>query len=128
LAVHRESTGADDPRADRVLRSRPRCCFRDLGWIEGKNILIDFRWAERVDQLPELATGLVGMKVDLIFAPSSTFVEAARQATKTIPIVTALDADPVGLGHVASLARPGGNITGLTMLSTELGAPKNWRY
>jgi putative ABC transport system substrate-binding protein len=101
-----------------------RAGLRDLGWIEGKNILIDFRWAERVDQLPELATGLVGMKVDLIFAPSSTFVEAARQATKTIPIVTALDADPVGLGHVASLARPGGNITGLTMLSTELGPKK----
>jgi putative ABC transport system substrate-binding protein len=105
-----------------------RAGLRDLGWIEGKNILIDFRWAERVDQLPELATGLVGMKVDLIFAPSSTFVEAARQATKTIPIVTALDADPVGLGHVASLARPGGNITGLTMLSTELGPQKNGRY
>ena len=94
--------------------------LRELGWIEGKNILIEFRWAQRIDQLPDLAAELVQMKVDIIFAPSSTFVEAARKATQTIPIVFALDADPVGLGHVASLARPGGNITGLTMQSTEL--------
>jgi len=94
--------------------------LRELGWIEGKNILIEFRWAPRVDQLPDLAAELVQMKVDIIFAPSSTFVEAARKATQTIPIVFALHADPVGLGHVASLARPGGNITGLTMQATEL--------
>src|SRR5580704_15905436 len=94
--------------------------LRELGWIEGKNILIEFRWAPRVDQLPDLAAELVRMEVDIIFAPSSTFVEPARKATQTIPIVFALDADPVGLGHVASLARPGGNITGLTMQSTEL--------
>ena len=97
-----------------------RAGLRHLGWVEGKNILIEFRWAERVDQLPDLAVELVRIKVDLIFAPSSTFVEPARKATQTIPIVFALDADPVGLGHVASLARPGGNITGLTMQSTEL--------
>src|SRR5438270_5637129 len=97
-----------------------RAGLRDLGWVEGKNILIEFRWAERVDQLSDLAAELVRIKVDLIFAPSSTFVEPARKATQTIPIVFALDADPVGLGHVASLARPGGNITGLTMQSTEL--------
>ena len=101
-----------------------RAGLRDLGWVEGKNILIEFRWAERVDQLPALAAELVRMNVDIIFAPSSTFVEPARQATKTIPIVFAINADPVGLGHVASLARPGGNITGLTMLSTELGPKK----
>jgi ABC-type uncharacterized transport system substrate-binding protein len=101
-----------------------RAGLRDLGWVEGKNILIEFRWAERVDQLPELVTELVRTNVDLIFAPSSTFVEPARKATQTIPIVFAINADPVGLGHVASLARPGGNITGLTMLSTELGPKK----
>jgi putative ABC transport system substrate-binding protein len=94
--------------------------LRELGWIEGKNILIEFRWAQRIDQLPDLAAELVRMEVDIIFAPSSTFVEPARKATQTIPIVFALDADPVGLGHVASLARPGGNITGLTMQATEL--------
>jgi putative ABC transport system substrate-binding protein len=94
--------------------------LRYLGWVEGENILIEFRWAERVDQLPDLVVELVRVNVDIIFAPSSTFVEPARKATQTIPIVFALDADPVGLGHVVSLARPGGNITGLTMQSTEL--------
>jgi putative ABC transport system substrate-binding protein len=99
-----------------------RAGLRDLGYVEGKNIVIEFRWAERVDQLPELATELVRMNVDIIFAASSTMVEAARQATKTIPIVFANHADPVGVGHVVSLARPGGNITGLSMLLTELAA------
>jgi putative ABC transport system substrate-binding protein len=94
-----------------------RAGLRDLGWVEGKNILIEFRWAQWVEQLPDLAAELVQMNVDIIFAPSSTFVEGARKATQTIPIVFALNADPVGLGHVASLARPGGNITGLTMQS-----------
>jgi putative tryptophan/tyrosine transport system substrate-binding protein len=96
--------------------------LRDLGYIDGQNVNIVFRWAERAEQLPELAAELVGMKVDVIFAQSSTEVEPARQATQTIPIVFAVHADPVGLGHVASLARPGGNITGLTMLLTDLAA------
>ena len=94
--------------------------LRDLGWIEGKNIEFEFRWAERVDQLPDLVAELVRMNVDIIFAPSSTFVEPARKATRTIPIVFAIHADPVGLGHVASLAHPGGNMTGLTMVHTEI--------
>jgi ABC-type uncharacterized transport system substrate-binding protein len=96
--------------------------LRDLGYIEGKNIIIEFRWTEKVDQLANFADELVGMNVDLIFAASSTEVEAARQATKTIPIVFATHADPVGLGHVASLPRPGGNITGLTVVLTDLVA------
>jgi putative tryptophan/tyrosine transport system substrate-binding protein len=96
--------------------------LRDFGYVEGRNISIEFRWAESVDQLPELAAELVRMNVDVIFATSSTEVEPARQATKTIPIVFASHADPVGIGHVASLARPGGNITGLTMLLTDLVA------
>ena len=91
-----------------------RTGLRALGYVEGKNIVIEFRWAETVDQLSELAAELVRMNVDVIFATSSTEVEAVRQATKTIPIVFATHADPVGLGHVASLARPGGNITGRT--------------
>jgi putative tryptophan/tyrosine transport system substrate-binding protein len=99
-----------------------RLRLRDLGHIEGANVVIEWRWAEKVDQLPELAGELVRMNVNVIFAPSSTFVEAARQVTTTIPIVFAVHADPVGLGHVASLARPGGNITGLSMLLTELSA------
>jgi ABC-type uncharacterized transport system substrate-binding protein len=96
--------------------------LRELGYDEGKNIVIEFRWAETVDQLPELAAELARMNVDVIFAMSSTEVEAARQATNTIPIVFATHADPVGLGHVASLARPGGNITRLTILLTDLAA------
>jgi putative ABC transport system substrate-binding protein len=81
---------------------------------------MEFRWTEAIEQLPELATDLVRMNVDVIFAPSSTEVEVARQVTKAIPIVFATHADPVGLGHVASLPRPGGNITGLSGLGADL--------
>jgi putative ABC transport system substrate-binding protein len=96
--------------------------LRELGYVEGKDIVIEFRWAERADRLPDLAAELVRMNVDVVFATSSTEANATRQATKTIPIVFATHADPVGLGHVASLARPGGNVTGLTMLLTDLVA------
>src|SRR6266487_1415992 len=99
-----------------------RARLRDLGYIEGTNIIIEWQWAQNVDELPALVAELVRMDVDVIFAPSSTFVEAARKATSTIPIVFAVHADPVGLGHVASLAQPGGNITGMSMLLTELAA------
>jgi putative ABC transport system substrate-binding protein len=99
-----------------------RAGLRDLGWVEGKNIVIEFRWADNVSQLPALAAELVRMNVDVIFASSSTMVEPARQATKTIPIVFSNHADPIGTGHVASLNRPGGNITGLSELATELDA------
>jgi putative ABC transport system substrate-binding protein len=97
-----------------------RAGLRDLGYIEGRNIVIEFRWAEGSDQLPEAAAELVRMNVDIIFASSSVLVEPARRATKTIPIVFATHADPIGTGHAASLARPGGNITGLSMLLTDL--------
>ena len=99
-----------------------RAGLRDLGYVEGKNVVIECRWAERADQLPKLAAELARMNVDVIFATSSTEVEAARQATKTIPIVFATHADPVSLGHIASLPRPGGNITGLATLLTDLVA------
>jgi putative ABC transport system substrate-binding protein len=99
-----------------------RAGLRELGYLEGTNIVIEWRWAEKVDQLPDLAADLVRLHVNVIVAPSSTFVEAVRQATSSIPIVFTVHADPVGLGHVASLARPGGNITGLSMLLTELAA------
>ena len=97
-----------------------RTGLRELGYVEGKNIIIEFRWAETADQLSERAAELVRMNVDVIFATSSTEVEVVRRATKTIPIVFATHADPEGVGHVASLARPGGNITGLSMILTEL--------
>jgi putative ABC transport system substrate-binding protein len=112
--------GPASARASRV--EALRAGLRDLSWVEGKNIVIEFRWADNVSQLPELAAELVRMKVDVIFAQSSTMVEPARQATKTIPIVFGNHADPIGTGHVASLNRPGGNITGLSELTTELDA------
>ena len=99
-----------------------RSGLRELGYIDGKNIVLELRWAEDVDQLARFATEFVRINVDIIFAQSSTMVEAARQATRTIPIVFAVHADPVGTGHVASLARPGRNITGMSMLLTELVA------
>ena len=97
-----------------------RSGLRDLGYIEGKNVSIEYRWAQQADQTFDLATELVQMNVDVIFAPASTQVEPARRATNRIPIVFAQHADPVGLGDVASLSRPGGNITGMSMLLTEL--------
>src|SRR6266511_4355859 len=99
-----------------------RIGLRDLGYVEGKNIAIAFRPAETAERLPEAAADLVRLKVDVIFATSSTEVEAARRATDVIPIVFATHADPERLGHVASLARPGGNITGLTLVQTEIVA------
>src|SRR5262245_10156884 len=92
----------------------------DHGYVEGKNLELVFRWAETAERLPELAADLVRLKVDLIFAPTSTEVEAVRKATRTIPIVFGNHADPVGVGHVTSLARPGGNITGMSMLMPEI--------
>jgi putative tryptophan/tyrosine transport system substrate-binding protein len=112
--------GFGPPAAQSSRVKALRAGLRDLGYVDGKNIVIEFRWADTVAQLPELAAELVRMNVDVIFATSSTLVEPARQATKTIPIVFATHADPVGIGHVASLSRPGGNITGLTLLLTDL--------
>jgi putative ABC transport system substrate-binding protein len=96
--------------------------LRELGYVEGKNIAIEFRWAETVEQLSEFAAELVRINVDIIFATSSTEVGIVQQLTKTIPIVFATHADPIGVGHVASLSRPGGNATGLSNLLPEVSA------
>ena len=89
--------------------------MKDLGWIEGQNIVIEWRFSGgRAELLPDLAAELVRLRVDLIVVPSSPTALAAKNATKTIPLVTVAVGDPVALGLVASLARPGGNITGLT--------------
>ena len=96
-----------------------------LGWIEGKNITIEYRFAEqKPERLPELAADLVRLKVDLIVVSGTAAALAAKRATTTIPIVMANAADPVGAGLVASLARPGGNVTGLSGLSSELNTQK----
>jgi ABC-type uncharacterized transport system substrate-binding protein len=95
--------------------------LRDLGWVEGKNISIDVRFAEgKTERLPALAAELVRLKVDLIATSSTPAALAAKQATTTIPIVIGFVADPVGSGVVRSLARPGGNITGWTHQGLEL--------
>ena len=87
--------------------------LRDLGWIEGKNLVIEYRWADGdVERLPVLAAELVRDKVDVIVAPAGTAALAAKSATTTIPIVMIFPSDPVGSGLVASLARPGANVTG----------------
>jgi putative tryptophan/tyrosine transport system substrate-binding protein len=96
--------------------------LRELGYVEGKSINIEFRWAETADELRERAAELVRMNVDVIFATSSTEVGAAKEVTKAIPIVFATHADPVGTGHVTSLPRPGGNITGLSVMQSDLTA------
>jgi putative ABC transport system substrate-binding protein len=95
-----------------------------LGWIEGKNIVIEYRFAAgKNDRLPELAADLVQLKPDVITVRTGIGVLAAKQATSAIPIVMASGGDPVGIGAVKSLARPGGNVTGVSSISVEL-APK----
>jgi ABC-type uncharacterized transport system substrate-binding protein len=95
--------------------------LRELGWVEGKNIAFEWRFAEEnPDRLPALAADLVHLKVDLIVAGASREIRAAQHATSTMPIVMLSTADPVGAGFVASLARPGGNITGLSSIQTDL--------
>jgi len=95
--------------------------LRDLGWVEGRNIALEYRFAQgRPDGLPSLAAELVRMKVDVIVIEGGQAALAAKHATQTIPIVMAVIDDPVKAGLVASLARPGGNVTGLTLFASEL--------
>ncbi len=95
--------------------------LRELGYVEGKNIVIESRWAEgKTERLPELAAELVRLKVDVIVTGGPSVNRFAKEATVTIPIVLAFDNDPVGNGFAASLARPGGNVTGLSALSPEI--------
>ena len=96
-----------------------------LGWIEGKNITIEYRFAEQQNKrLPGLAAELVRLNVDVIVTGGPTPTRSAMEATGTIPIVMAVNANPVGLGFVASLARPGGNLTGLSSLTPELNSKR----
>jgi putative ABC transport system substrate-binding protein len=99
--------------------------MRDLGWVEGRNITVEYRWYEgHFDRLPKLAAELVGLKVDVIVTASTIAIRAAQQATTTIPIVMASSADAVGTGLIGSLARPAGNTTGMTILVPELSAKR----
>ena len=104
-----------------TLRQR----LRELGYLEGQNIAFDSRFGEgKPDQLPRLAAELVGLKVDVIVTSGTPATQAAKQATRTIPIVMTNNADPVGAGLVASLGRPGANVTGLTTQDADLGGKR----
>jgi putative ABC transport system substrate-binding protein len=110
------ATPEQSPRAEAFRQG-----LRELGWVEGQNIVIEWRWPQgRPERYPALAAEIVRLKVDVIVAGSDDAVQAAQKAVGTIPIVMVHSTDPVGLGFIASLARPGGNITGLTNQATEL--------
>ena len=98
-----------------------RQALRELGYVEGKNIVIEYRYADgKLDRVPALAAEMVRLNVEIILTGGSAATRPAKEATATIPIVMAQDTDPVGNGFVASLARPGGNITGLSIVAPEL--------
>jgi putative ABC transport system substrate-binding protein len=107
-------------------RTEPfRQALRELGYAEGKNLIIEFRYAEgKFDRLPGLAAELVRLKVDVIVTAGPSVTGPAKEATAVIPIVMTNDSDPVGAGFVASLARPGGNITGLSSLARDLSGKR----
>jgi len=112
---------AVSPSISAVRTEAFRQGLRELGYVEGKNIVTEYRYAEgKRDRLPALAAELVRLKVDVIVTAGASATRAAKKATSTIPIVMAQDSDPVGKGIVASLARPGGNITGLSTLAPEI--------
>ena len=118
---------SSDPATESARAEAIRLALRERGYIEGQNIAIEYRYAEgKRDRLPELAAELVRLKVDIIVvAGGDSLVRAAKNATKTIPIVmVGAGVDPVEAGLVESLARPGGNVTGLTNLTRELGGKR----
>jgi putative tryptophan/tyrosine transport system substrate-binding protein len=125
LAAHAQQQAGKEPRIGYLQVTSPsdrpplldafRQGLRELGWVEGQNIVIDYRFAEgRLDRLPDLAAELVRLKVDIIVSAGTQGVTAAKNATETIPIVMIGVRDPVGTGLIASLARPGGNVTGVS--------------
>jgi putative ABC transport system substrate-binding protein len=115
------ATGPTNPARIEAFRQG----LRELGYVEGKNIVIDWRHHEgKVDRLPALAAELVRLKVDIIVTAGAPAARVAKEATSTIPIVMTNVGDPVGSGFVASLARPGGNITGLSTLAPELSGKR----
>jgi putative tryptophan/tyrosine transport system substrate-binding protein len=120
------STGAPEtPSLHSTLFDAFRLGLRDLGYVEGKNILFERRYAEgRLDRMPALVNELVQEKVDVILAVNNVVIRAAKEATKTIPIVMLSTVDPVAAGYVESFAHPAGNITGLAWLSRDLSAKR----
>jgi putative tryptophan/tyrosine transport system substrate-binding protein len=117
--------GGASPSADAARVEAFRQGLRELAYVEGKNIVIEYRYAEgKLDRLPALAAELVRLTVDIIVSAGPQSTRAAKEATNTIPIVMTNEGDPVGTGFVASLAQPGGNITGLSTLAPELSGKR----
>ena len=117
--------GAAYPSANAARIEAFRQGLRELGYVEGKNIVIECRSAEgKLDRLPALVAELVRLKVNVIVTAGPAPTRSAKEATKTIPIVMTQDSDPIGSGFVASLARPGGNITGLSSLRADLSGKR----
>lgn len=123
-SAHVPRIGLLDPGSPATSQSRIdaiRQGFRDVGYLEGQNMVLEVRWAEgNLDRLPDLATELVRLQVEVLVAGGAPAIRAAQHATRTIPIVMAGTADPVAQGFIASLAHPGGNITGVSTLNAEL--------
>ena len=118
-------TGSGDPNKPGALVEAFQQGLRDLGYVEGKNILVEYRYIEgKRDRISGLVAELVQLKVDVFVSPTQSVILAAKQSTRTIPIVMAINGNPVTLGLVDSLARPGGNITGLTSLNRELSGKR----
>ena len=110
-----------DPAADAFQQG-----LRELGYVQGKNILVEYRYAGGTseDRIQDLVAEIIQLKVDVLVSPSTSVIRAAKQATKMIPIVMVITADPVETGLVVSLARPGGNVTGVTRLTDELSGKR----
>jgi putative ABC transport system substrate-binding protein len=118
-------TGSLESPDQRILLDAFRQGLHEHGYVEGQNVVIDYRAADgKIDRFPEVARALVRLSPDLIWAPNTPAARAAKQVTTTIPIVVPVMGDPVSDGLVASLARPGGNVTGMTFLGPELAAKR----
>ena len=114
------SSSTNSPRVEAFRQG-----LRELGFVEGKNIIVEWRFAEgKRDRLPLLAAELMRLKVDILISDSASTTRVLKEATSTIPIIMTNDGDPVGVGFIASLARPGGNITGLSTFSPELSGKR----
>jgi putative ABC transport system substrate-binding protein len=118
-------SGSGDPNTPGPQVEAFRQGLRDIGYVEGKNMVVEYRYAEgKMDRIPSLVAELVQLKVDVLVSPNGPAILAAKQATKTVPIVMVVVLDPVATGIVDSLARPGGNITGVSTLNRELSGKR----
>jgi putative ABC transport system substrate-binding protein len=117
--------GFNDPVSTKEFVGAFRAGLRELGYVENQNIIVEYRWAEgKPERLPKLAAELVSLKVDVIFAAAAPSIQAAKSATKTIPIVFEMLADPVSAGFIDALAKPGANLTGIAGLAPELSGKR----